>query len=209
MSKVTPLRRLIGIVAMHVMAVLAFAVPHSTVAATIRQIGTADLINASKLIVHGLVVDKWAESGSVQGSIVTRVQLQVKDVIKGQSPNSLITLSFLGGTLGNLEQYVAGSNVPEIGEEGIYFLENPDRFLVNPFVGWTQGHFIVDQADQRVQTYAGDKVFEMRLKSGPAQLEFADRHAYGVIVEPTNAHTTPMHVDEFVSELRLLIGRQK
>jgi len=53
---------------------------------------------------------------------------------------------------------VSGLRIPEDGEQGIYFVESVSRDLINPLIGWSQGHFVIvdDNGDRRIST-ADDK----------------------------------------------------
>jgi hypothetical protein len=53
---------------------------------------------------------------------------------------------------------------PSVGEKGIYFFENPGRQLVNPLVGWGQGHFRVKKDSngmERIVTEGGAPVLSL------------------------------------------------
>ncbi len=184
------------------------AIATSVHAATVRQIGTNDLVSGSQIIVHGQVIEKWSEAGATQGSIVTKVVVRITELIKGDHADSTIVLTILGGTLGNLRQHVDGSNIPAIGEEGVYFLEDPKRFLINPMYGWTQGHFVV-APDGQVRTYTGEVVYGFRPSDGPKRLEFAHRHASGVETKASTKQQQALNISEFKIELRSMMEDSK
>jgi hypothetical protein len=189
-----------------IVMLLGFSLVFSTLveAATVRHIGTNELVSGSQVIVHGRIVEKWSEAGPTSGTIVTRVVLQITEVIKGADADSTIVLTFLGGTLGDLRQHIDGSNVPDLGEEGIYFLEDPSRFLINPIYGWTQGHFTVTE-DRHVRTYAGKSVYGLRAKYAPEPLEFSHHHASGVETEADTKEQEALDVAEFKSLVRAMV----
>jgi hypothetical protein len=176
-------------------------------AATIQAIGTNKLLSDSGLIFHGRVLERWSEAGAVGDAIVTKVVFEIADLIKGEYSSDVIVLQFLGGTLTGLRMHIAGTNVPKVGEEGIYFIEDPDRNFVNPLYGWTQGHYVVVPEDGAVRTFGGQLVYALRADAGPAKLEFAKGHAKGVSVVKTTSDSMPLSVDQFKQQLRVLLEK--
>ncbi len=109
-------------------------------AATIVQIGTTDLAKSAELIFQGEVIKSRAELHS-NGNIYTFVDFLLADVLVGEAEiGSVLTLRFTGGSVDNMTLDV-GATVPNIGEYGIYFVEGVNKQLINPLLGWSQGHF--------------------------------------------------------------------
>ena len=69
---------------------------------------------------------------------------EINEVIKGEYTGGTITLSFYGGTFGDVTIAVSDMQIPKIGEHGIYFVESMERLQVHPLSGWSQGHFIME-----------------------------------------------------------------
>ncbi|MCG8414596.1 MAG: hypothetical protein MI746_10305, partial [Pseudomonadales bacterium] len=44
--------------------------------------------------------------------------------------------------------------IPKVDEEGVYFVESTSRDLINPLLGWSQGHFLIvdDEGERRITT---------------------------------------------------------
>lgn len=175
-------------------------------ATTIKKISTVELLSAPELIIQGRVLEHWSEPGRNGETIVTKVAIQVTDLIKGELDSELLVLEFLGGTLNGLTMKVEGSNLPAVGEEGFYFIESTNRNYVNPIYGWRQGHFIISPDDNSVRTVAGNAVYALELESRPAKLEFAEAHAGGVSVHKISPSSAPLKADEFRQKLELLLG---
>jgi hypothetical protein len=72
------------------------------------------------------------------------VKLEVIDNIHGPALDGDMELQFLGGTLNDLTLEVAEMHIPESVERGIYFVGSLGKRQIHPFVGWSQGHFIVE-----------------------------------------------------------------
>lgn len=174
-------------------------------ATTVKKISTVELLSAPQLIIQGRVLEQWSEPGQNRETIVTKVSIQVTELIKGELDSELVVLEFLGGTLNGLTMKIEGSNIPAVGEEGFYFIESTARNYVNPIYGWTQGHFIVSPDDGSVRTVGGDAVYALELVSGPPTLEFAKAHAVGVSVDKISLAAAPLKADQFRQKLEMLL----
>ena len=66
----------------------------------------------------------------------------------------------MGGAFNGQIVQVSGMRVPEMNEQGIYFVESMSRDLINPLIGWSQGHFIIvdDNGTRRVSTAGNQPV---------------------------------------------------
>jgi hypothetical protein len=71
--------------------------------------------------------------------IVTEVRLRVEKSIKG-STDGVMTITLLGGTVGDVTQHVAGTPRFMTGDSDVLFL-SPTRTLVSPLVGRSRGRF--------------------------------------------------------------------
>ena len=118
-------------------------------------------------------------------------------------------------TVGGQRLEVTDLQLPQGGEMGFYFVESLTRPQVNPLVGWSQGHFLIEpRADGRpgVLTAHHEPVFGV---SSPEQAPvtaamntFSKGVAKGVIVQESlsaMAASAPMPVDEFKRSVRALV----
>ncbi len=113
-------------------------------AASVRAVSIDELIQQSQLVFEGTVTGIDAKENN-QKRIHTYVTFKISDVINGEYADNVITLRFLGGTVGDNSMLVSEQRIPQVGEQGIYFVESLDRFQVNPLYGWSQGHFILER----------------------------------------------------------------
>jgi hypothetical protein len=123
-------------------------------ATSVREVSIDEMLRQSQLIFEGTVTAVEARENS-QKRIHTYVTFEIKDIIKGEYRGNSITLSFLGGTMGDVTMAVGDMRLPQLGEHGIYFVESLERLQVNPLYGWSQGHFIVERdaaGSERVMT---------------------------------------------------------
>jgi len=120
--------------------ILLFALPIQ--AATILRIGTAELVNKSEIVFEGKVIKTRSEINK-QGGIYTFVKFEVRDVIVGnKNVDEQLELRFTGGIVDDIALDV-GVRIPKDGESGVYFVERVRVGLINPLLGWDQGHFTI------------------------------------------------------------------
>ncbi len=122
-------------------------------ATTILGMNIDEVANGAELVFEGQVLEHNVQENAA-GIVVTFVTFQVNDVIKGSYSAPLLELKFTGGELAGQLIEVSGLRIPELDEQGIYFVESISRDLVNPLLGWSQGHFLIvnDEAEQKVST---------------------------------------------------------
>ncbi|GAB6192072.1 hypothetical protein [Desulfocastanea catecholica] len=133
-------------------------------AATVREVTMTEMLQMCQLVFEGKVISIEAKEDD-RNRIHTFVTFKLQEIIKGEHPNSTITLSFLGGTVGDVTMMVGDMKFPEVGEHGIYFVESMRRPQVNPLYGWSQGHFLVETDEtgtERVLTRSRQPVTEVR-----------------------------------------------
>jgi len=84
------------------------------------------------------VNSEWQVEGANR-SIVTKIELTVSEVIKGDPPSPLV-LEILGGTIGNTTMAVDGVPKFKVGDEDILFIHgNGQQF--SPLVGLMYGRY--------------------------------------------------------------------
>lgn len=88
--------------------------------------------------------------------IVTHNHFEIEDVLIGDFPERRITLTTLGGALG--DETLRVSHMPEFAEGQRYLIfTDPSRTTYNPITGNENGVFLVTE-DSGVYTYAGISV---------------------------------------------------
>jgi hypothetical protein len=183
-------------------------------ASTVLEMSFQEVVDHAELVFEGRVRAVEARR-EVDGMIYTSVEFEVLDVLKGDYADNALTLRFLGGTVGGQRLEVTDLQLPQGGEMGFYFVESLTRPQVNPLVGWSQGHFLIEpRADGRpgVLTAHHEPVFGV---SSPEQAPvtaamntFSKGVAKGVIVQESlsaMAASAPMPVDEFKRSVRALV----
>ncbi len=118
-----------------------------SIASTILSMDVDQLAVQSELIFEGEVLQHVAQQDFNTGIINTYVTFSVLDIIKGDYDADALELKFAGGTINGETIEISGLILPKVGEQGIYFVESINRSLVNPLLGWSQGHFLILEED--------------------------------------------------------------
>lgn len=134
-------------------------------ASSIKQLDINELLINAELVFEGRVTAKKASWNESRTDIYTYVDFEVFDVIVGEYTGSILTLQFVGGTVDGATVNIQGSELPKLNERGIYFVESTTESLVNPLLGWSQGHFVMqadDLGEQRMLTQNKQAVVKMQ-----------------------------------------------
>ncbi len=133
---------------------------NQTKATAILELSFDQVCQGSELIFEGRVVSKETRPSPTDGNPFTYFTFQIIEVIKGSYTGSTVELGFMGGQSGDSTLKVYGMQMPEVGERGIYFVENLSVQQIHPLCGWQQGHCLVlseKQTGQDVVIPAEDK----------------------------------------------------
>lgn len=120
-------------------------------ATSIQQVNLEQAINGAELIFEGKAMHKEIRISPDNGKPFTYFTFQILDVIKGAYPSNTIELGFMGGPKGKFTLKVSDMRMPELGERGIYFVEQVHVQQVHPLYGWSQGHYVVIPSQQKNQ----------------------------------------------------------
>ena len=183
-----------------------------TNATTILGMDIDKVANDAELIFEGEVILHETRQNSNTGIIHTYVTFTVHDVVKGDFSADTIELKFAGGTFMGQIVEVRGLKIPKEGENGIYFVESTSRDLLNPLIGWSQGHFIIEQelGERRVRTIDRQTVTDIQsvssipsvIKKPQAIIEGDGDVAAGVLVDSSSlAIELALTVEEFKNRI--------
>lgn len=120
------------------------SVSPGVLATTVAQLSFDEVVAGAEFVFEGRVVSIEARETGPR-SIHTFVELEVLDVLKGEYTDATIELSYLGGRVGNRQLEVSEMQLPEPGETGIYFVDSLQARQLHPLVGWSQGHYLIEQ----------------------------------------------------------------
>jgi hypothetical protein len=103
----------------------------------------AQLVQDSELVFEGRVLSGETRPSPLSGMPFTYFTFEISEVIKGEYPGQTIELGFMGGSQGGTGISVSDMEMPEVGENGIYFVKSPKVQSIHPLSGWQQGHYLV------------------------------------------------------------------
>jgi len=162
-------------------------------ATTILGMDIDEIANQAELIFEGEVLVRETRQDNNTGIINTYVTFQISDIVKGEFNGDSIELKFMGGTFQEQTVHVSGLTIPSEGEHGIYFVESLNLDLINPLLGWSQGHFIIIDRDReaRISTVDHKPVIQVEsvveipisIKKPRAIIEGNNQVAAGIITE--------------------------
>mgnify|MGYP001031708696 CR=1 FL=1 len=112
-------------------------------ASTLLSLSVSQLSQQAAMVFEGEVIAVETQRVGARGLIHTFVTFQVDDLVKGEPGSAQLELRFLGGTESGERLEVNGSRLPRLGERGIYFVESLTENLINPLLGWSQGHYLI------------------------------------------------------------------
>jgi hypothetical protein len=149
-------------------------------ATSVRRLSLDDLVTTAHSIVEGDVVGSRTYRSSDGKLILTSYTINVRESLKG-SPGSIVTLTTVGGRIGNTILHVAGMPVFQQGEKALLFLERSGAYTT--VVGLNQGKFTISNNE---------------VSNSLTGLSFPDR---------APAKTVKMPLDEFKRQIQLRLNR--
>lgn len=132
-------------------------------ATTILGMDIDQVAQQAEFIFEGEVILSETRQDSGTGIISSYVTFSIWDVVKGDYDADSVELKFMGGVFNNQIVEVSGMRIPQLGEQGVYFVESLSRDLINPLLGWSQGHFIIVEENgvRRINTVDNKAVTEV------------------------------------------------
>lgn len=129
--------------------VLAVAMVAPSEAATVRRLQLEEIRDGASSIFWGQVVDQ--STRLAEGRIVwTDYRISVSEYLRGPNPGALTTVSYAGGTKGDVSIGIHGMPRLEIGRTYLFFI-NPDRQdgrrPINATIGWGQGLYRIERVE--------------------------------------------------------------
>ena len=185
--------------------------PHAH-AATIARIDIDRLVNQAELIFQGEVTNVEARQDE-RGYIYTYIDFRIEDIVAGDSEiGTTLQLRFSGGAVGD-RRLDLGIQFPRLNERGLYFVEGINTRLVNPLLGWQQGHFTITD-DGTVVAGNGEPVKSVEPQISPVKPDISSGVAAGIeTIQPTlprrpSSHretvSGPMLLEDFKTKIRSL-----
>ena len=194
---------------------LVLASPHAA-ATTLLGMDIDQVAAGAELIFEGEVIQREVRRNDSNGLINTYVTFSILDVIKGDYNADTLELRFTGGSLNGEIVEVSGLVIPAEAEQGVYFVESLHRALLNPLLGWSQGHFLIVEQDgeRRITTLDAEAVTSVQavstipstIKLPQAIIEGKNEVAAGVSTDASELSLgRALTVDQFKSRIRSLL----
>lgn len=172
-------------------------------ATTMLELDIDTVANKAELIFEGEVLSVQAQQEN--GIISSYVTFHIHDVLKGDYSGDSIEMKFMGGIINGRIIEVTGSKIPSLNEHGIYFVESTDRAFLNPLLGWSQGHYLIEKGEDgvhTVNTLSQETVSQVQsgariprsIKKPKSVLEDDSQAALGIL---SSNMSPPLSVDEF------------
>jgi hypothetical protein len=149
-------------------------------ATSVRRLNLDDLITTAHSIVEGDVVGSRTYRSDDGKLILTSYTINVRESLKG-APGSTVTLTTVGGRIGNSILHVAGMPVFQPGEKAVLFLEKSRGYTT--VVGLNQGKFTISNNE---------------VSNSLTGLSFPDRAPAKIVKMP---------LDEFKRQIQLRLNR--
>lgn len=113
--------------------------------ATVRRLELTEVRDRAESIFAGTVTGITQRVGDTGKMVWTDYAIEVDDLLKGPARGASTTLSFAGGTVGDLSFGV--SDVPHLsaGDRCVFFVASGE-YLAAPTVGWGQGLYRIQEA---------------------------------------------------------------
>ncbi len=156
------------------------------------------LVGQADYVVRAVVKSvnsEWQIEGQNR-HIITKVELDVKEVIKGSPPNPLV-LEMLGGRIGSIEMKVEGAPNFFVGDEDILFVHGNGQQVI-PLVAIMHGQYLVQHdaktGEERVLRSNGVPLYSEKDVSLPMTRSSA--------ANAQTANTPPLSVSDFARKIR-------
>ncbi|HUF10790.1 MAG TPA: hypothetical protein VMO47_15835 [Rhodothermales bacterium] len=164
-----------------------------------------ELVNESDCVVRAVVKSVRSEfSRPGSKSIVTYVELEVKEVIAGNPPSPLV-LRMLGGQVGDKRMIVSGAPEFVVGDEDILFIRDNGK-VFNPLTALMHGRYPIarDKATGRGYMMRNNRAPLKDTKEVSGEMDHA-AHSAGESGEHARrepALTEAMSPEEFAAKIR-------
>lgn len=138
------------------LAILIPAVAHAT---TVLRFSTAELVQRSELIVHGVCTG--SQGRETRDGVVTDYRIEVKAALKGKA-DGVLTFTTYGGVVAGRGTFIPGAPTIQVDEEVVLFLDAENAAKCRLPIGLSQGKYGV-KADEQGKKHAYRNLEGLRL----------------------------------------------
>ncbi len=180
------------------LVILGLLLPLRTFATMVVAPEFNSLVSQADYVVRAVVVSvnsEWRTAGQNQ-HIITKVALDVKQVIKGTPPQPLV-LELLGGTVDGVTLHVEGAPTFNVGEENILFVHGNGRQFI-PLVALEHGQFPVQRDAKTGKDYVLRSNGMPLYSEGDVSLPMTQLSDY----KTKNPSAQPLTTEGFIGKIR-------
>ncbi len=172
-------------------------VASAAIATTVIPPAFDELVGRADYIVHSVVKSVTCEmrSDGAGRHIISKVELEVKEVIAGQPPTPLV-LEMLGGTVGTDRMVVHGSPEFKVGDEDILFVHG-NGVQFNPLVALGHGRYPIKRDPQTGRNFVARSNGEPLVDEREVVLPLMSSGAH-----PEQTATPPLTTESFIAKIK-------
>jgi hypothetical protein len=164
------------------------------------------LVNDSDYIIRAVVksVDSEYQTTSSGGKkIVTKVALDVKEVIAGTPPENVV-LEILGGRVGDERMVVEGAPTFKVGDEDILFVRGNGHTIV-PLVAMMHGRYPILREAATGRRYMARENKQPLTDTAEISQPISNAHA-GALKAPAKAASQAMTPEDFIQRIKSAVN---
>ncbi len=157
------------------------------------------LVSQSDYIVRAVVksVSSEMQTDGQNRHIITKVELDVREVISGTPPQPLV-LEMLGGKVGNEEMVIEGAPKFKVGDEDILFVHGNGQQM-NPLVALMHGRYPIKRDAATGREYVARSNGAALYDEKEVALPMSDK---APVQQALKANVQPLSAADFVSRIR-------
>ncbi|MCF6203713.1 MAG: hypothetical protein L3J59_08600 [Methylococcaceae bacterium] len=172
-----------------------------------------EVVNESELVFEGKVVNLEYKTPSDRNRVYTFVTFEINDVIKGKYVDKTIEIRYPGGIKGDQVTSVTDMVIPQVGEEGIYFIKSLTKHYIHPLTGWAQGqmNIVTDKVGKkRVFSVSGESISHVN-RLGPKRKGVEQNLSADVAsgIQTSKQKDQAMLLDEVKSQLKQIVDMEE
>jgi hypothetical protein len=151
---------------------LTFGGLNGAFAVLMRPMSLEELTTKAQIVVHGTVLSKTVQRDT-DGQIITRIELEIIETVKGGVKQTRFFIVQSGGVLGDEVTTVSGQEHYEVGEEVVAFLVLNHRGE-GVTLGLAQGKFHVEVVKDTKERFASNPFLGRATKNGRGLLKLSE-----------------------------------
>lgn len=187
--------------------------PLASYSSVYQSLTINEVISDSEFVFEGKVIDLEYKTPTDRNRMYTYITFQINDIIKGNYTQETIEIRYPGGKNGDQIEQVTDMIIPQVGEEGIYFVKSLIKHYIHPLTGWAQGQMNIEtdpSGKKRVYSTSGESISGINPRiptpKKDAQEDFNSNVPLGI---RTSKHKQQaMSVDDVKTQLKGIINSE-